>query len=92
MDALGRRGALEATLAAASSDLVNTLLQYCRRQLCKPYYARAAIAIAEHVLNSCSAMLLGEVGLEPLARAVAEEMRTQELCMMLGGMVATMIG
>lgn len=94
MQALALHGALEATLAAASPELVADILQQLRRQLSTPGTAHHALDLADALFNSCPRALAGEkTTLERLRQvrsAVAEELRTLEQLMVVAGMVAAL--
>lgn len=92
VQALALHGALEATLAAASPELVADVLQHVRRQLSTPGAAQHALGLASVLFNSCPRALAGEevilARLQQLRSAVTEELRTQEQLMVVAGMLA----
>ncbi|KAL4450608.1 hypothetical protein ABPG77_000964 [Micractinium sp. CCAP 211/92] len=94
VQALALHGALEATLAAASPELVADILQHVRRQLSTPGTANHALGLADTLFNSCPRALAREKTilerLRQLRSAVAEELRTLEQLMVVAGMVAAL--
>ncbi len=94
MQALALHGALEATLAAASPELVADILQHVHRQLSTPGTANHALGLADTLFHSCPRALAREKTilerLRQIRSAVAEELRTLEQLMVVAGMVAAL--
>ena len=94
VQSLDLQGALEATLATASSEQAASLLQHVRRQLSHPRHVARAAALAQCLLASSPRVLAGagvHEAAEQLRAAVADELQTQERLMVVCGMVEAIV-